>query len=421
MRGPERSKWRWVAVDNPEVVVVGAGLAGLAAAVQLQDAGVAVCLLEKSEQPGGRVRTDIHDGLRLDRGFQLLNPAYPAAARLLDLEALQLRSFAPGVAVRLDGRLHALGDPLRWPASLPGTLRAPVGSWREKLAVVCWAAQVGYGPARRIKSGPDQPLAELLHRRGLDRRLGAAVLQPFLAGVLADAELSGSRRVAELFVRAFVRGTPSLPAHGMQALGDQLAARLAPGALHTGTRVSAVTGSTVHTDDGRMSARVVLVSCDPVGAAGLCGLPAPQMKALTTYYFHSEQAPTASRLLHLDGDRIGPVINTAVVSNIASSYSDSGALIACTVLGEHGDALMPQVRAAAGRIYGVGSGDWKHAATYPIPEALPAMPAGQPLRQPVDLGDGLFVAGDHRDTPSLQGALVSGTRAAHAITAYLHR
>ncbi len=282
----------------------------------------------------------MRDGLRFDRGFQLLNPAYPAVARLLDLEALHLQPFAPGVAVRLDGRLHVLGDPLRWPASLPGTLRAPVGSWREKFAAARWAARVGYGPASWIKSGRDEPFFEFLHRRGLDHRLGDTVLAPFLGGVLADADLSGSRRVAELFVRAFVRGTPALPAHGMRAIGDQLAARLAPGTLLTGVRVTALSGNTVHTENGAVDARAVLVAADPVTAARLCGLPTPTMNALTTYYFSSEHAPTVCRLLHVDGDRTGPVINTAVVSNVAPSYSDRGSLIACTVLGAHGDELV---------------------------------------------------------------------------------
>src|SRR3954466_1298194 len=77
-------------VEAGEVVVVGAGLAGLACARRLAASGVAVTVLEAADGVGGRVRTDVVDGFRCDRGFQLLNPAYPEARRVLDLPALRL-------------------------------------------------------------------------------------------------------------------------------------------------------------------------------------------------------------------------------------------------------------------------------------------------------------------------------------------
>jgi monoamine oxidase len=55
-----------------DVVVVGAGLAGLSCAKQLSGMGRRVILLEASDRVGGRVRTDVVDGLNLDHGFQVL-------------------------------------------------------------------------------------------------------------------------------------------------------------------------------------------------------------------------------------------------------------------------------------------------------------------------------------------------------------
>lgn len=408
--------------ESVDVVVVGAGMAGLAAAGLLSQSGLEVRLLEAGDRPGGRVRTDSVDGLLLDRGFQLLNPSYPAVQRLLNLDALALRPFEPGVAVHLDGHRHVLADPLRAPAQLLGTLRAPVGSWREKLAMARWAAEVGFGPAARIKRGIDEPLAATLRRRGLDGRLGRTVLVPFLAGVLAEEELSSSRRLGELLVRAFVRGTPAVPAAGMQAIADQLAAHLPEAVLRLDSPVTGLRSMTVHTPQGPVNARAVLVAADPITASALLDHPAPRMRSLTTFYHCTDQPPTTSRLLHVDGDRTGPVINTAVVSNVAPRYADRGrSLVASTVLGLAAHDAEPQVRAQVGRIYGADTQQWQHVASYPILGALPAMPPGQSLRQAVDLGDGLFVAGDHRDTPSIQGALVSGRRAARAVLAWLRR
>jgi hypothetical protein len=145
------------------------------------------------------------------------------------------------------------------------------------------------------------------------------------------------------------------------------------------------------------------------------------MRSLTTYYHLAATPPTRSRMLHLDADRRGPVVNTAVVSNVAPAYGGGrGALVSSTVLGSHDDVPSERaVRAQLGLVYGTDAGPWEHVATYAIDDALPAMLPPLPLRRPVTVAEGLFVAGDHRDTASLQGALVSGRRAARAVHSYL--
>jgi Flavin containing amine oxidoreductase len=402
--------------DSCDVVVIGAGLAGLTAARRLHRAGLAVIVLEASDAVGGRVRTDTVDGMLLDRGFQLLNPSYPRARTDLDLAALELRTFQAGAVVgRGEGRF-VVADPLRSPRDLPADLRLPVGSLRAKASFLRWAATVGFGPAGRIKHGSDRSLADELRRRGLDGPLTDSILRPFLSGVLGEDELRTSRRFAELLVRSFVRGTPGVPAAGMQAIPDQLAADLPDGMVRLSNPVTSVDGDLVRTAHGDVSARAVLVATDPVTAARLTGLPTPTMNALTTFYHRSPASPARRRMLHLDGDRRGPVVNTAVLTDAAPTYAPGHALIASSVLGVDSSLDMErQVRTQVGSIYGVDPGEWEHVATYPIPHALPATPPGTPLRRPVHVAEALFVAGDHRDTASLQGALVSGGRAATAV------
>ena len=403
-----------------DVVVVGAGIAGLTAAATLSKAGLDVVVLEASDDVGGRVRTDRVDGLQLDRGFQLLNPSYPAVRRLVDLRALDLCPFDAGVVVAHGPGRTVLADPRRSPRNLLRSALAP-GSPREKLAFARWAAAVGFGDADRIKRAPDEPLGLTLQGRGLDGPLTRGVVGPFLAGVLAEDGRESSRRFAELVVRSFVRGTPALPARGMQALPEQLHGRLPAGTVHLGVRVTRTTGRSAESDAGTVSARAVVVATDPRSAVGLVGLPTVPMRSLTTYYHLAAAPPTSARMLHLDADRRGPVVNSAVVSNVAPQYAGSrGALVATTVLGsrEHptaGDAVRAQLRL----LYGVDPRDWEHVATYPVTDALPAMLPPLDLTQPVALGNGLFVAGDHRDTASLQGALVSGRRAARAVCRHI--
>lgn len=399
---------------------MGAGLAGLAAAVTLTRAGIDVCVLERGDAVGGRVRTDRRDGLLLDRGFQLLNPSYPAVRSLLDVDALDLRPFEAGVVVaRGEGRT-VVADPRRSPRHAVSTLAGP-GSVREKLALLRWAAAVGYGDPRRITGSPDEPYADTLRRNHLDGPLTRSVLEPFLAGVLGEDQQQSSRRFVELVLRSFVRGTPALPATGMQAIPEQLAARLADDVVQLQEpAVSLDTGSVV-TSSGRIQARAVLVAADGSGAHRLLGLPTPPQRALTTFYHLAEQPPSRRAILHVDGDRRGPVVNSAVVSNVAPPYaSDGRALVATTVLGDRDDAETEHtVRQQLRWLYGCDPTRWELVATYAIPHALPAMLPPLTIRQPVALGDGRFVAGDHRDTASIQGALVSGRRAAHAILDHL--
>ncbi len=411
-----------------DVVVVGAGMAGLATAVHLRTAGSEVVVLERAEAAGGRVRTDLVDGLRLDRGFQLINPAYPEARRVLDLDALDLMPFEAGVAVATGDRRQVLGDPLRLPSSVLADLTSPIASLGQKLRLLAWAAPVGYGPGRWVRhrhACHDMSLGEALRHRGLDGPLTERVLRPFLAGVLADEDLASSSRLGEMLVRSFLRGTPAVPALGMQAIPDQLESRLPAGSVRFGVtarRVESTTaGLQVLTDDGAVASRAVVVATEPPAAAALIGRPArglPRMNSLTTYWFHTPEPPSTRALLHVDGEGRGPLANTAVVTNAAPGYARDGALVGATVVGARGD-LESQVRRQAGLVYGVDATGWTLARTDVIRDALPVFAPGTPMRRRVDLGGGLFVAGDHRDTPSLQGALVSGRRAAEAVLASL--
>ena len=242
------------------------------------------------------------------------------------------------------------------------------------------------------------------------------MIEPFLAGVLAEDAQETSRVFVDLMLRTFVRGTPALPAGGMQALPDQLAQRLPPGVVRLACPAEQVTEGRVNTPGGEVRGRAVVVATDGPRSAALTGLPAPKMRGLTTYYHHIADSPASRKMLHIDAERRGPVVNTAVVSDIAPSYCTHGGLVATTVLGAHEDARTQRAMLAQlTYMYGVDTSEWNQVAAYPIESALPAMVPPLDLRQPVDLGRGLFVCGDHRDTASIQGAIVSGRRTAVAV------
>ncbi|MEP6798981.1 MAG: FAD-dependent oxidoreductase, partial [Lapillicoccus sp.] len=160
-----------------DVVVVGAGLAGLMCAATLQRRGLDVRLLEASDEVGGRVRTEVIDGHLCDVGFQLLNPAYPAVKRFIDVEALGMQSFAAGVRVRRGGDSVVLADPRRAPQLLPATLRSGMLDLREIAALARWVGPVLASPSRVMRS-PDESLAMALDEAGVTGRLRREVLEP---------------------------------------------------------------------------------------------------------------------------------------------------------------------------------------------------------------------------------------------------
>ncbi len=404
-----------------DVVVVGAGLAGLTCARELVRIGLEVVVLERSDGVGGRVRTDVVDGFRCDRGFQLVNPAYPALQELVDVEALDLRQFAAGAALAGERGLTVVADPRRSPAYLARTLRSGYVRPGELSRLGAWAAP-SLGSVRKLLAQEDTSLAASLDAAGVHGRVREDIFEPFFTGVLAEDRGETSATFARLLVRSFALGTPGVPALGMGELPAQIAAEV-PG-LVLGAEVAAVerhgAGWRVSTEGATYDARAVVVATDPHAAAALADLGASRMKGLVTTWFAVDEPPTDLDLLVLDPARSGPVVNTAVMSNVAPDYAPAGRhLVQATTLDGPRRGAERSVREHLGRIYRTDTSGWEVVVTHHVPHALPHQEPGVSLRQPVDLGEGRFVAGDHRDTASIQGALVSGRRTAAAVRAWL--
>lgn len=425
-------------METHDAIVIGAGLAGLRCAVRLAEAGRDVVVLEAADAVGGRQRTDAVDGFLLDRGFQVLNPAYPAVRRWVDVDALDLRRFPVGVRVRREGGTATLSHPLRHPMGLLATLRSGLVPPRDAVALARWITPALLRP-RTVISGPDRPLREGWDRVGLQGPLRFEVLEPFLAGVIADDAGDTSDAFVKLLVRMFALGSPGVPAAGIGALPAQLArtAVAAGVGIRLGMRVVGVrprggtprsasgcaAGDAVEVDvagSDPLRAAAVIVAVGPDAVAGLLDVPRPATKGLQTWWFAADAAPTASAMLAVDGRRRGPIVNTAVMSNAAPSYAPAGRhLVQATCLLPAGkrSAAEDEVRRQLAEIWDVDPGGWELLRRDDIADALPAQPAPLRVVSEARVGAGVYVAGDHRDTASIQGALVSGDRVARAVLA----
>lgn len=413
---------------DTDVVVVGAGLAGLTCAVELSAAGLEVRVLDSGDAVGGRIRTDHVDGFTLDRGFQVLNTAYPALDGLVDLDALDLRAFDASVGVLVDGRRVQVGNPLQDPRTLLPTLTAPLGGPAGKAALGAYAARCLALPASVIRRRSDVSAAEAWRRARIPQDVVDGLLRPFLSGVVLEDDMSTSRRFTDLMVKMFGRGRSTVPARGMQALPEQVASRLPEGTVRLGTEVDRVTGTGVDGPGGSLSSRAVVVATDGWSASRLLpgAVAEPSPRGVTTVYHEAPADPGLTGSLMLDGGP-SPVANSIAISVAAASYAPAGRVLVSTSMVHRprsapaGDG--PELRAALSRLHGTDTTGWRLVATYDLPLALPGMPAPHRMRTPVRVsggaGDVVYVAGDHRDTSSIQGAIVSGRRAARAVLADL--
>ncbi|WP_399924478.1 FAD-dependent oxidoreductase [Streptomyces kanamyceticus] len=426
---------------HADVVIVGAGAAGLSAAHRLTSAGVTTVVLEAAPYVGGRMSTEKVDGFRLDRIGQLLTTSYPELRRTPGLDALVLRPFAPGLLVHSDGRRHRAAEPLpgrsargaltaaRALASAPRVPRpartvsgavprtaAPLGGPLDQARLGAALARLAATPVERLLARPELPAARALAVRGLPSRTIDGFLRPLLSALLCDPGLTTSSRCADLALHAFARGRLCIPEGGAEVLPELLAAALAPGTVRTGVRVTSVATTSVTTaEHGEISCRAVLLATDARAAAELLpGLRVPPFHELTVFHYTAPEPPLDGPALLLDADRAGPVAHTSVISRVDPSRAPADrVLVSSTVLGPPPDERT--VRAHLATLYGTPTDRWELLAVHHTREAVPAMPPPHDPRRPVRLLSGLYVCGDHRDTSTVQGALHSGRRAAHAV------
>lgn len=410
---------------NPDVVVVGAGLAGLSCARRLHEHGIAPLVIEAADAIGGRVRTDRVDGFLLDRGFQVLLTAYPTARATLDYAALGLCPFEPGALVRWRGRFHRVADPWRSPFAALGSVLAPIGTLTDKLRVAALRRDVRRVAPADLFARPDRSTIVALRDRGFSDAMIERFFRPFLGGVFLDPDLETSSRMFEFVFRMFGDGDAALPSGGMGEIPRQIAAALPPESIRTETAVAGVDAAGIRLRSGeRLDARAVVVATDGSEAARLLGTQwARPWNSTTCVYFAAETTPVDEPILVLDGEGSGPASNLCVPSVVAQGYAPPGAaLISANVPGDvrgSESALVDAVRSQLAGWFGADVKRWQHLRTYSIPHAQPSQAPGvlAQRERPVRAGGNLYVCGDHLDTSSIEGAMRSGQRAADAIIA----
>lgn len=412
---------------NADVIIVGAGLSGLACALALRDSGLEPLIVEASDAVGGRVRTDHREGFLLDRGFQVLQTWYPAAREMLDYGRLDLRAFYPGALVRSQGRFHRVSDIWRRPARLPEMLLSPVGTLTDKLRLLALRRHCLKGDLETLYSRPESTAIEHLRALGFSTRIIERFFKPFFSGVFFEPELDVSSRSFEFVFRAFAMGDTALPARGMGEIPAQLAARLPSRAIRLGAKVDRVEQASVLLESGeRLKARAIVVATEARETARLLHRPFsdPPGRGTTCFYFGAHHAPIQGPYLVLNAEGRGRINSMLFPSNLSEYYAPPGrSLITVNVHGtdENPDALETRIRSELYPWVGEQARDWRRVAVYRLPSALPAQqpPVPYPGTRELRHSEWLWSCGEYQSAPSIQWALHSGRRAGREIAAAL--
>lgn len=404
-----------------DVIVVGAGLAGLTSAYEIQRRGLSVVVLEAQDAVGGRVRTEFVDGFTIDRGFQVLLTAYPELAKQVDIDALNLQAFDPGALVWLNGRGTVVADPFRMPRSLLSTALAPIGSVLDKARIGLLRQRVMRTKAPKLLRGKDVSTVDALRDLGFSNKIIDRFFRPLFGGVQLDPDLATSRRMFDMIFRSLSQGDSALPTSGMSALPEQLATRLEADTIFLNQHVAALDGTTAITASGaRITSRAIVVATESPAASGLLGLEKIESRTAGAVYFAADQSPIKDKLVVLDGTGRGPVLNVAVLSNIVPQYAPPGKhLIVAAMPGVIEGDLQQMARTQLRSWWGAQVDGWQHLRTFRITHGGPEQRPPFNPKQSVSLGGGRFVCGDHRDTGSIQGAMFSGRRCGEAVAASL--
>jgi phytoene dehydrogenase-like protein len=271
--------------------------------------------------------------------------------------------------------------------------------------------------------------AEFLQAKGFSEKMIARFFQPFFAGVCLDPEIRASSHVFQYVFQMFANGDVALPARGMGAIADQLAAQLPRDCIKTGIRIAAADAGGVKSTTGQhFDARAVVLAAEAPETARICDLPWPG-ESLGEYclYFAAANAPVAAPFLILNGDGKGRVNSLTVPSTVVPGYAPPDQHLVSVVVIENPVAddshLEQDVRSELAEWFGPEVDAWRHLKTFPIQHALPTQlpPLPDPTQADPAAATGVYICGEFNSVPGIQWAMLSGRLAAEQVVRDLER
>lgn len=409
----------------PTAIIIGAGLAGLSAARQLYKNGIDFILLEATDRIGGRVKTDLIDGYKLDHGFQVHLTAYPEAKKELDYQQLDLKTFAPGAMLLYpDGKTDRIGDPLRDFSSLLPTLFSSAGTISDKFKILALKRRLEKLSIDEIFSQNEKPTIEVLaNEYGFSQKMIDRFFAPFFAGIFLEKELSTSRRMFDFVFKMFGKGHAAVPNLGMEEIPKQLASIIPKKHIHLNAAVEKIDGQSVHLKDGSsFSAPHIIIATQATGLVKNYSTVKTRHQSTTHLHFISDDAPIKKPLIALNTNKKRLANNICVINKVAPGYSKNGKnLISISVVGNkkmtHTE-LENNIRKELSPWFGNATQKWEHIHTRDVKYALPNQTNISNGINPekLKIKEGLYACGDFQLNGSINAAMKVGRIAGELVT-----
>jgi hypothetical protein len=407
---------------DADVIIVGAGLAGLRCAIECQKKDLDTLVVEAGHDVGGRVRTEKLNGFLLDQGFQVLLTAYDECQNILDYSALDLGIFEPGAIVWTGKTFEKIFDPWRRPSRLFQSALSPIGSIKDKLKVARLRNRLGRTSVDAIQKQKEISTLQHLRTLNFSNDFIKRFFLPFYGGIFLEPNLDTTQTMFEFVFKMFGQGHAALPNCGMQSIPKQMAAQLKAGTIRLNQQVVKAENSQIHLADGStLKARQLVVATDMSNAAKLApaSSKARTWNAAYCYYFSAPQSPLPEPMIALNGSGAGAITNIAVPSDISSGYSDgTGSLISVST---SKDVNLTDLTSELHNWFGKQAQSFKFLKSFTIPQALPRqLPGDNPYgHKPTKSKQGVWFCGDYRYSSSIQVALASGRMVGESISQIL--
>ena len=377
---------------SPDIAILGGGISGIIAALELEARGVFPTLYESSDQLGGRVKTDFFDDIPLDHGFQVLLTAYPEVVKYIDLSALELHYFKPGAYIfRKDGKVELIGDAFRDLSFLWPTMKASSASLPDKIKLLAEQRRISGLSIEEIFNQSDRSTLESLHSK-YSKRFVNQFFKPFYGGIFLEKELQTSVKQFEFVFHMFANGYAALPKGGMQSIIDQLTVKL--------TKTKVLLNQKVTTEEAKDRHEKVIQTFSEKDQ---------KWYGTEVFYFElSKVSKYSEKLKNVIG--LFPESNSVNSMHILEGRNIT--IFSATAIGvsEDSDRLEGLIREEIQTRSGIEAG--KLIKHYKIEKALPVISKMRYHPDSLEVDPGVLCSGDYLLYPSLNAAMSSGRIAA---------
>lgn len=402
---------------DKNIVIIGAGVSGLIAALQLEAYGYKPTIYEGDTRVGGRVQSDEVNGYVLDRGFQVLLSAYPMAQKYLDYTQLHLKSFVSGSYIFKNSKRLSIGDPLRDISLLGATLFSSVGSLSDKLKVFKLKRKLHKKTIDAIFNDEAVTTLQYLKRLGFSDAIINDFFKPFFTGIFLETELKTSSRMFEFIFKMFGEGEAVIPKDGIQEIPNQLLNQLKHSEIKYKHKVKSVRDNTIILKDNtEVFFDYCIVATEASNIISNLSSTALTWKSTQTLYFEVDASMLFPKYM------IGLLAGNenSLINSISFPYSETNTnrLLSISVVKQHDldeTALLAQIKQELNAHFNITT--LKHLKTYHIKNALPAIEnvCYSVFPSETQLTNSIYLAGDTLLNGSLNAAMLSGELAAKAI------